>query len=113
MSSAANFNNMNYPKTNQHPSVPSPMVKNSEGFIVGEMAILQAKMEKLFPIDMADFQTMKQSNTSAKISFVIDKVNRIEYQKGHTIQTLKRTQLSAKESVTKIPEISLHLVDHV
>ena len=55
MSSDVNFNNAK----NQPPAVPSSML-SSEGLTSGEMAILQAKLKKLFALDMADFQTTKQ-----------------------------------------------------
>ena len=60
MSPSSNFDNMNHPKINQYLAVPSMMEIISEGFISGEMDILQSKLKKLFALDVADFQTTKQ-----------------------------------------------------
>ena len=64
MRSAANSNNVNHLTTTRPPTVPSPMAISSEGFIAGEMAILQAKLKKLFALDMADFHATKYTSTA-------------------------------------------------
>ena len=48
------------------------MVTSSEGFIAGEMDIIQAKLKKLFALDMADFQATKQSNTSSASHYIVN-----------------------------------------
>ena len=54
MPSAANSNIVNHPTPTQPLTVPSPLTTSSEGFITGEMVILQAKLKKSFALDMAD-----------------------------------------------------------
>ena len=43
---------------------PSPLTTSSEGFIAGEMAIVQAKLKKSFALNMADFHAMKHMSTA-------------------------------------------------
>ena len=50
--STVNSDNVNHPTTNQPLTVPSPLTTSSEGSITGQMAILQAKLKKLFALDM-------------------------------------------------------------
>ena len=42
---AVNSNNLNHLTTTRPPTFPSPMATTSEGFMAGEMAILQAKLK--------------------------------------------------------------------
>ena len=46
------------------------MVTSSEGFIAGEMGFLQAKLKKLFALDITDFAATKKSNLSEIDSIV-------------------------------------------
>ena len=64
MPSAANSNIVNHPIPTQPLTVPSPLTTSSEGLIARVMAILQAKLKKLFALDMADFHATKHMPTA-------------------------------------------------
>ena len=52
------------------------METSSVGFILGEMTILHTKLKKKkIALDMADFQTTKQSNTSSAAHSIVNHPN--------------------------------------
>ena len=48
------------------------MVASSEVFIAEEMTIIQAKLKKLFALDMADFQATKQWSKSSSVQSIMN-----------------------------------------
>ena len=65
MLSAATSNIVDHPTPTRPLPVPSLLTTSSEGFIAGEMDILQAKLKKSFALDIGDFHAMKHTSTAA------------------------------------------------
>ena len=72
-------NIVDHPTPTRPLPVPSPLTTSSEGFITGEMVILQAKLKKSFALDMADFHATKHTSTAVTSNVNQQQLNKSSY----------------------------------
>ena len=76
MPSAAPSTIVDHPTPTRPLPVPSPLTTSSEGFIAGEMAILQAKLKKSFALNIADFHATKHTSTAVTSTVNLQQPNK-------------------------------------